>query len=47
MIAASVSGELGRWKARRPVAISQRIAPSENWSDRKSTGCASACSGDM
>jgi hypothetical protein len=47
MMAASVCGADPRWKARRPVAISYRIAPNENWSDRKSTDLPTACSGDM
>ena len=47
MIATRVSAPVFRWKARLPVAISYRIAPSENWSDRKSTGWPLACSGDM
>ena len=47
MIAVSVSGADPRWNARRPVAISYRIEPKENWSERKSTAFPTACSGDM
>ncbi len=34
-------------KARRPVTISYNTAPNEKMSERASTGCPSACSGDM
>jgi hypothetical protein len=47
MIATSVSAPVFLWKARLPAAISYRIDPTENWSERKSTGWPLACSGDM
>lgn len=47
MMAAMVWAGLSRWKARRPAAISYRISPKENWSERKSAGSPRACSGDM
>ena len=46
-MAASVSAVLALWKAGLPVSISYSTDPKENWSDRKSTGRALACSGDM
>jgi hypothetical protein len=46
-IAASVSTGVFFWKALLPVAISQRIEPRENWSERKSTFWPLACSGDI
>ncbi len=47
MIAVIVSGPVARAKAFRPVTISYSIEPNENWSDRKSSGLPSVCSGDM
>ena len=47
MMAVSVSAAESRSKAFRPAASSYRIVPSENWSERKSTGRPAACSGDM
>ena len=47
MIAVSVSALESRSKGFRPAAISYRIVPSENWSERKSTARPAACSGDM
>ena len=47
MMATSVSAPVFLWNARLPVAISYRIVPSVNWSERKSTVCPLACSGDM
>ena len=46
-MADSVSTAVFFWNARFPVASSYTIEPSENWSERKSTGCPLACSGDM
>ena len=47
MMAASVSAAVARWKGRAPVAISNSIAPSANWSLLKSVAWPAACSGDM
>ena len=46
-IAERVSTSVFPWKARFPVAISYRIEPNENWSERKPTASPLACSGDM
>jgi hypothetical protein len=47
MIAESVWTVVPPANARRPVASSYRIAPSENWSAWKPAGRPAACSGDM
>jgi len=47
MIATMISAAVSRRNAFFPVAISYRIVPSENWSDRKSIAFPLACSGDM
>ena len=47
MIAAIVWAGVSRRNAWRQLASSYRIAPSVNWSERKSTARPAACSGDM
>ena len=46
-MALMVSTAESRWKGRRPVSISARMAPAEKRSDRWSALFPRTCSGDM